>query len=375
MQCGKGVTKQKVNEGYWYWKSFLKSSTVLSWGTYVYVEHRMVVHIVYLVARWLANDTSAGASDLQGEHGMVCLPRVPNSNRGFGTLWFCFRQFPAQSCVHRLCATCGFRHRCEHTRDCQAEPFRLACLDWRGQQLPLEKNSISVTKTSLFPTKFYVSPAVNYRTAVGFPSFSFLLNQYQIKAKQVELPRQQLAYSLSSRTQSWEERELAVLLNRVPRKVVFDKVRTLSMQGVAGKAASFRTNACLFSGAFIHDFWTPHKCWALFPGVGVLQNKDMDPHHSRKMFLTDRWEVCSTETWRCCLEPVSCSLLVAPTHLPLRQGIRICALEFWSGFHMGSAVMLKVRWFLGQKAGRATFSLGSLALRILNNNLELDAFF
>lgn len=35
----------------------------------------------------------------------------------------------------------------------------------------------------------------------------------------------------------------------------------------------------------------PDKCWALFPGVGVLQNKEMDPHHSRKMFLTDRWEV------------------------------------------------------------------------------------
>lgn len=30
--------------------------------------------------------------------------------------------------------------------------------------------------------------------------------------------------------------------------------------------------------------------------------------------------------------------------------------------------MLKVRWFLGQKAGRATFSLGSLALSILNKS-------
>ena len=65
---------------------------------------------------------------------------------------------------------------------------------WRKQRL---------TKIGLFPARFYVSLTVNCRMVMGF-FFFLLLNQYQIKPRQVELSRQQLAYSPSKRS----EREL-----------------------------------------------------------------------------------------------------------------------------------------------------------------------
>lgn len=106
----------------------------------------------------------------------------------------------------------------------------------------LKENSVS--KSSLFPTKFYVSFTVNCRMAIGF--FSLFLNQYQIKPSKWNCQGNNIVFSRKT-LYSTKESVTSIFKLNLEKKVAFHN----KASGVFRKGLVFETLPSLASEACV----------------------------------------------------------------------------------------------------------------------------